>query len=60
MLLIILGVLLVVILVGPLLIPISPLKDVVSSEELADPDSRFIKIGDFSVQRVPGTFLKHC
>ena len=46
-LLIILGVLLVVILVGPFLIPVSPLKDIVSPERLADPDNRFNKIGDF-------------
>lgn len=48
-LLIILGVLLVVILVGPFLIPVSPLKDIVSPERLADPESRFIKISDFTI-----------
>lgn len=47
--LVILGVSLVIVLVGPFLVPVSPLEGVVSSEKLADDDSRFIKVGGITV-----------
>ena len=43
-LLIVFGVLLVVVLVGPFLIPVPPLEDTVPPEDLADPDSRFVDV----------------
>lgn len=36
-------------LVGPFLVPVPPLKDTVAAMELADRDSRFVKIGGLSV-----------
>lgn len=36
-------------LVGPFLVPIPPLEDVLPPEELADADSRFVMIDDFTV-----------
>ena len=47
--LIVVGVLLLVVLVGPFLIPIPPLKDTVPPEQLADPDSRFIEVNGLRV-----------
>lgn len=49
LLLILLAVLLAVLLIVPLLIPVPPLEDTVPPEELADPDSRFIKINGLTV-----------
>lgn len=43
-LLIALGVLLVILLVGPFLVPVPPLEGTVPPEQLADPDSRFIEV----------------
>lgn len=48
-LLIFLAVLLVLLLVGPFLVPISPLEGAQTVESLADPDSRFIEINDMNV-----------
>jgi pimeloyl-ACP methyl ester carboxylesterase len=44
-----LGVCLVVVLLGPFLIPVAPLEDVVSLQELADADSRFIEVDGITV-----------
>jgi pimeloyl-ACP methyl ester carboxylesterase len=44
-----LAVLLVVLLVGPLLVPVPPLEGTVPPEELADPDSRFVQVNGFTV-----------
>jgi pimeloyl-ACP methyl ester carboxylesterase len=41
--------LLLVILVGPFLIPVPPLTNTVSERELADPDSQFIQVGALNV-----------
>jgi pimeloyl-ACP methyl ester carboxylesterase len=46
---VILVVLIVVILVGPFLVPIPPLQDVTSPYELADSDSQFIKIANLDI-----------
>ena len=48
-LLIILTILLLVVLVGPFLIPVPPLKDTLPPEQLADPDSKFIEINGLTV-----------
>ena len=48
-LLIALGVLLVVLLVGPFLVPVPPLEGTVPPEQLADPDSRFIGVNGITV-----------
>ncbi len=45
----ILIVLLLVVLVGPFLVPVPPLTDTVSERELADPDSQFISVGELTV-----------
>lgn len=42
-------VLLLVVLVGPFLVPVPPLTDTVSERELADPDSQFISVGELTV-----------
>lgn len=47
--LIALGGLLIVLLVGPLLMPIPPLEGTVPPEELADPDSRFVEVNGLRV-----------
>ena len=47
--LIVIGVLLFVVLVGPFLIPIPPLEDTTPPEQLADPDSRFIEVNGLRV-----------
>jgi len=47
--LIVIGVLLFVVLVGPFLIPVPPLEDTVPPEQLADPDSRFIEVNGLRV-----------
>ena len=46
---ILLGVLLLVVLVGPFLVPVPPLQDTLSAQELADPDSQFIEINGLDV-----------
>ena len=48
-LLIALGVLLVILLVGPFLVPVPPLEGTVPPEQLADPDSRFIGVNGITV-----------
>ena len=48
-LLIILAVLLVVLLVGPFLVPVPPLEDTVPLEQLADPDSHFVEVNGIQV-----------
>lgn len=48
-LLISLGVTLVVVLVGPFLVPVPPLEGAVPPEQLADPDSRFITVNGVQV-----------
>lgn len=48
-LLIISGVVFLIILVGPFLVPISSTKGLVSPDKLADSDSRFIELGDFNI-----------
>jgi pimeloyl-ACP methyl ester carboxylesterase len=48
-LLILLVVFLLVVLVGPFLIPVPPLTDTVPSDQLADPDSQFVEINGLSV-----------
>lgn len=48
-LLIVLAVLLVLLLVGPFLVPVPPLTDTVPAQQLADPDSRFVEINGLSV-----------
>ena len=45
--LILVGVILVVILIGPFLVPIPPLEGTVPPMRLADPDSHFIEINGF-------------
>jgi len=44
MLLIIFALLLLVMLVGPFLVPVPPLEGTVPPEELADPDSKFVEV----------------
>jgi pimeloyl-ACP methyl ester carboxylesterase len=48
-LLILLVAALLVVLVVPFLIPVPPLEDTVSPEQLADPDSRFVELDDLAV-----------
>jgi len=48
-LLIALSVLLVILLVGPFLVPVPPLEGTVPPEQLADPDSRFIEVNGITV-----------
>ncbi len=48
-LLIILGVVLVVLLAGPFLVPVPPLEGTVPPEQLADPDSRFVEVNGITV-----------
>jgi len=48
-LLIVLALLLLVLVVGPFLIPVPPLSDTLPSEQLADPDSRFVEINGLKV-----------
>lgn len=48
-LLIILIGLLIIVLVGPFLVPVPPLTDTLSPEQLGDPDSQFIDINELSV-----------
>jgi len=47
--LILIGVLLAVILIGPFLVAVPPLEDTVPPEELADPDSRFMELNGLRV-----------
>lgn len=49
-LLIVLVVILGVVLIGPFLVPVPPLTDTVPAAQLADPDSKFIKIGQLNVR----------
>ena len=64
-LLVILGFLLVVVLVGPFLVPVPALEGQAPPKELADTDSRFIDIGDVTVHYKqyghgePAFFLLH-
>jgi pimeloyl-ACP methyl ester carboxylesterase len=44
-----LGIILLLLLVGPFLVPVPPLEGTKPIEELADPDSRFVEINDLSV-----------
>lgn len=46
---IVLGVLLLLILVGPFLVPVPPLENTVPVEELTDPDSKFIEVNGINV-----------
>jgi pimeloyl-ACP methyl ester carboxylesterase len=46
---IVLGVFLLILLVGPFLVPIPPLKDVYPPEDLADPDSKFVVVNGVQV-----------
>jgi alpha-beta hydrolase superfamily lysophospholipase len=61
----ILGLLLMVLLVGPLLVPVPPLKGEASTEQLADPDSQFTVINGLRVhyktagQGKPALILLH-
>ncbi len=47
--LVVLGILLVVLLVGPFLVPVPPLEGTLPPEELADPDSRFVDVNGLRV-----------
>lgn len=47
--LILVALLLFVLLIGPFLIPLPPLRDTVSPEQLADPDSRFVELNGLKV-----------
>ncbi len=47
--LIVAGVLLTVLLVGPFLVPVPPLEDTVPPQELADSDSRLVEVNDLQV-----------
>jgi pimeloyl-ACP methyl ester carboxylesterase len=47
--LIVLGLLLFVLLVGPFLVPVPPLEDTVPPEQLADADSRFVTVDELQV-----------
>jgi pimeloyl-ACP methyl ester carboxylesterase len=64
-LLISLAVLLLVVLVGPFLVPVPPLADTVPPEDLADPDSRFVDVDGLQVhykmagQGEPALMLLH-
>ncbi|MGQ9833574.1 MAG: alpha/beta fold hydrolase [Candidatus Villigracilaceae bacterium] len=46
---IVLAILLLLVLVGPFLVPVPPLEGTVPAEQLADPDSRFIEINGLTV-----------
>ena len=48
-LLIILGVVLSAILAGPFFVPLSSTKGLVSPDTLADSESRFLELGDFTI-----------
>ncbi|MCX7855395.1 MAG: alpha/beta hydrolase [Anaerolineae bacterium] len=48
-LLIALGILLLLLLVGPFLVPVPPLEGTVPPEQLADPDSRFMEVNGITV-----------
>ncbi len=48
-LLVALGVLLLILLVGPFLVPVPPLEGTVPPEQLADPDSRFVEVNGITV-----------
>jgi pimeloyl-ACP methyl ester carboxylesterase len=48
-LLISLGIILLLVLVGPFLVPVPPLEDTLPAKELADPDSQFVEINDLEV-----------
>jgi len=60
-----LGVLLLLLLVGPFLVPVPPLEGTVPPEQLADPDSRFIEVNGLTVHHnmagegEPAVFLLH-
>lgn len=60
-----LGVLLLLLLVGPFLVPVPPLEGTVPPEQLADPDSRFIEVNGLTVhykmagEGEPAFFLLH-
>jgi pimeloyl-ACP methyl ester carboxylesterase len=43
------GLLLTLLLIGPFLVPVSPLENTVPAEELADADSRFVEVNDLRV-----------
>jgi pimeloyl-ACP methyl ester carboxylesterase len=47
--LILLGIVLVVVLLGPFLVPVPALEDTVPPEQLADPDSRFVEVDGLRV-----------
>ncbi|MCS7282635.1 MAG: alpha/beta hydrolase [Anaerolineae bacterium] len=47
--LVVLGLLLLLLLVGPFLVPVPPLEGTVPPEQLADPDSRFIEVNGLTV-----------
>lgn len=47
--LIVIGVLIVILLIGPFLVPVPPLKDTVPPGELADTDSRFVEVNGLDV-----------
>lgn len=49
LLLIVVGATLVILLVGPFLVPVPPLEDTVPPAQLADPDSRFVDVNDVTV-----------
>jgi hypothetical protein len=52
----ILGLILVLVLVGPFMVPIPPLEGAVSPQELADPDSEFIQVNELKVHcKIKGT-----
>lgn len=63
--LIVLAALIIMALVVPFLIPVPPLKDTLPPEQLADPDSRFVDIGDLRIhykmagQGAPALVLMH-
>jgi len=48
-LLIALGALLLILFIGPLLVPVPPLEGTVPPEQLADPDSRFVEVNGITV-----------
>ncbi|MCS7286827.1 MAG: alpha/beta hydrolase [Anaerolineae bacterium] len=43
------GILILLLLIGPFLVPVPPLKGTVPPEQLADPDSRFVEVDGISV-----------
>ena len=46
---IVLGIFLLILAIGPFLIPVPPLEGTVPAEQLADPDSKFIEVNDLNV-----------